>query len=74
MRIWAAVVQAFRRAAVPLAWYYLVTIVVPFANGAAHGGAAFVEHALFVLVMPPVLVVLAGAACGIVVGLWSLVR
>jgi hypothetical protein len=54
-----AVVRAFRRAALPLAWYYAVTLGLPLANGAAQAGAAFVEHALAVLVLPPVLIVLA---------------
>jgi len=57
--IWPAVVRAFRRAAPPLAWYYAVTLALPLANGAAQAGAAFVEHALVVLVLPPVLIVLA---------------
>jgi uncharacterized membrane-anchored protein len=68
MRMRAAVVQAFRRAAVPLISYYVVTLVLPLANGAAHAGAAFVEHALVVLVVPPILIVLAGAACAIARG------
>ena len=53
--------QAFRRAALPLGWYYAVTLALPFANGAAQSGAAFVKHALVVLVVPPVLIVLACA-------------
>ena len=56
---WPAVARTFRRAAPPLAWYYAVTLALPLANGAAHAGAAFVEHALIVLILPPVLVVLA---------------
>jgi hypothetical protein len=60
--LWPAAAQAFRRAAAPLAWYYAVTLALPFVNGAAHTGAAFVEHALAVLVVPPVLIVLACAA------------
>jgi hypothetical protein len=56
-----AVVRAFRRAAPPLAWYYGVTLALPLANGAAQAGAAFVEHALAVLVLPPVVIVLAWA-------------
>jgi len=44
-----------------LAWYYAVTLGIPLANGAAQAGAAFVEHALVVLVLPPVLIVLACA-------------
>jgi hypothetical protein len=49
---------AFRRAALPLAWYYAVTLALPLANGAARDGAAFVNHALIVLVVPPLLIVL----------------
>jgi hypothetical protein len=60
--MWRVVVQAFRHAAPPLAWYYAVTLVIPIANGAAQGVAAFAEHALVVLVLPPLLIVLACAA------------
>ncbi len=48
-----------------MAWYYLVTLVLPFANGAARGGAAFLEHALAVLIVPPVLIVFVSATLGI---------
>jgi hypothetical protein len=64
--MWPAVVQAFRRVAPPLVCYYAVTLALPVANGAAQAGTAFVEHALVVIVFPPVLIVLAGAICGIV--------
>jgi hypothetical protein len=60
--MWPAVAQAFRHAAPPLAWYYAVTLALPIANGAAQGVAAFAEHALVVLVLPPVLIVF---ACGV---------
>ena len=50
-----------RRAALPLAWYYVVTLALPLANGAAESGAAFLHHALAVLVVPPILIVLACA-------------
>ena len=43
-----------------VALYYAVAIAVPVANGAAGNGTGFVEHAAFVLVLPLVLVVLAG--------------
>ena len=56
------ITRAFRRTALPLASYYAVTLAVPLANGAAHSGAAFVEHALTVLVVPPIIIVLACAA------------
>jgi hypothetical protein len=57
--LWTAVARAFRRTAVPLAAYYAVTLVLPLANGAGRSGAAFVDHALVVLVIPPALIVLA---------------
>ena len=60
---WPPVARAFRRVALPLAWYYAVTLALPLANGAAHAGAAFMEHALIVLILPPVLIVLASVAC-----------
>ena len=49
-------VHAFQRAAVPLASYYVVTLGIPLANGAAASGAAFASHALFVLMVPLILV------------------
>ena len=51
---------AFRRTALPLASYYAITLVLPLANGAARSGA-FVEHAVVVLIVPPVAIVLAAA-------------
>lgn len=53
----ATVARAFRRVALPLGSYYAVTLAVPLANGAAPSGA-FMEHALMVLVVPPVAIVL----------------
>ena len=44
---------------VPLFWYLVITVAVPLANGAASGGKVFVEHTLFVLAVPLVLVALA---------------
>jgi hypothetical protein len=52
--------QAFRRLVVPLASYYAVTLALPVANGAARADA-FVDHALVVLVVPPIIVLLACA-------------
>jgi hypothetical protein len=49
---------AFRRTAVPLASYYVVTLAIPLANGAAASGAAFAVHALVVLAVPPILIAL----------------
>ena len=59
---WRTVGRGFRRAALPLVSYYAVTLAVPVANGAAQSGAAFVTHAIPVLVVPPVAIVL---ACGV---------
>lgn len=56
------IVRAFRRAAVPLTSYYMVTLGLPLANGAAGAGATFARHALAVLVAPPILIGLACAA------------
>ena len=44
---------------VPLFWYLVITVAVPLANGAASGGRFFIEHTLFVLAVPLVLVALA---------------
>ena len=56
--LWTPVARAFRRTALPLGVYYTVTLVLPLANGAARSGAAFIEHALVVLVVPPAMIVL----------------
>jgi len=53
--------HAFRRMAVPLVAYYAVTLALPLANGAAQAGAAFVKHAIVVLVVPAV-AIMAGCA------------
>jgi hypothetical protein len=55
----AAIVRAFRWAALPLAAYYGVTLALPLANGAARAGLPFVEHALVVLLVPPCLITVA---------------
>lgn len=52
---------AFRRASVPLAAYYAVTLALPIANGAARSGMVFAKHALVVLLVPLVAVALGGA-------------
>ena len=62
---------AFRRVALPLGCYYVVTLGLPLANGAAQSGAAFVNHALIVLVVPPLLIVL---ACAIRKGVYVCAR
>ena len=61
------IVRAFGRAAVPLISYYVVTLGLPLANGAAGAGAAFARHALAVLVVPPILI---GLGCVAHVLLW----
>jgi hypothetical protein len=48
--------HAFRRSVTPLVFYYAVTLALPLANGA--GGSAFLDHALVVAAVPPVLIVL----------------
>lgn len=59
--IWKAVAHTFRRTALPLASYYAVTLALPLANGAAQAGASFLDHALVVLVVPPIVITLACA-------------
>lgn len=56
------IARGFRRTAVPLCCYYAITLALPLANGAARAGLTFVEHAFFVLVIPPVLIALACTA------------
>ena len=58
----SSLANAFRRAALPLGWYYAVTIALPLANGAAQS-SGFVKHGLIVLLVPPVAIALACAAC-----------
>jgi hypothetical protein len=55
----SALARAFRRTALPLGWYYAVTIALPLANGAGGSGTDFVGHALVVAVVPPLLIVVA---------------
>lgn len=56
---------ALQRAAVPLAAYYAVTLVLPLANGAASAGAPFAMHAVMVLAVPPAAVMLVGAVVAV---------
>jgi hypothetical protein len=67
----ARLAHAFRRTALPLLSYYAVTIVLPLANGAAQSGAAFTEHALVVLIVPPFVIVVACAVHTIARGVWG---
>ena len=69
----AKVAHALRRTAVPLASYYAVTLALPLANGAAQSGAVFTEHALVVLIVPPVVIVFACAVQTIARGIWGAV-
>jgi hypothetical protein len=64
---------AFRRTALSLLSYYAVTIALPLANGAAQSGAAFTEHALVVLVVPPLVVVFAFGVHAIGRAIWAAV-
>lgn len=50
------------RAAAPLVWYYAITLAIPLLNGAGQQGGRFVQHAMIVLAVPPVLIVLARVA------------
>jgi exosortase K len=56
-----AVVNACRRAAVPLTAYYAVTLGLPLANGAAQAGRRLVDHAVIVVVVPLLMIALAAA-------------
>jgi hypothetical protein len=56
----------FRRAVVPLAFYYAVTLAVPLANGAEWWDGRFLGHAAAVLLMPLILIALVYGICGIV--------
>jgi hypothetical protein len=59
----AAIARGIRRAALPLACYYAVTLGLPLANGATAAGGDFMRHALAVLVTPMVLVAFV-STCG----------
>ena len=65
------VTRTFCRVALPLASYYAVTLALPLANGAAPSGA-FMEHALLVLVVPPMAIIFACAVHTIANGLAGL--
>lgn len=54
--------NAFRRAAVPLAWYYAITIGVPLANGASWR-APFARHVIVVIAVPLLLILIACVTC-----------
>ncbi len=47
----------FSQLSVPLAIYYAMTLGIPFANGAYRQGTEFWEHAVFVFLVPLVLIV-----------------
>ena len=69
LAMWSTVADAFRHVALPLVWYYGVTVAIPLANGRSLSDAVFVKHALVVLVLPPALIVVACAAHHIARGL-----
>ena len=69
-----ALAHAFRRAALPLACYYGVTLMLPLANGAGRSGFAFIEHAVVVATVPLVLIVLASAFASAVRGVGLAIR
>jgi len=53
---YGALWDTLRRARLPLASYYFVTIVIPLANGSGDTSRAFLEHLAFVVLAPPTLV------------------
>jgi hypothetical protein len=65
--------RAFRRATLPLAAYYAVTLVLPLVRGVSPSGA-FLEHALVVLLVPLMLILAACAVGEAVRGLTSSLR
>jgi hypothetical protein len=60
-----AILGAFGRASRPLAWYYAIAVAVPVLNGARPDGA-FLEHVASVLIVPVLLVMVAGSAMPLV--------
>ena len=58
----AVVIHAVRRAAVPLASYYAVTLALPLVNGAAYSDG-FAAHAVAVLLVPPIVVSVLVTCC-----------
>jgi len=56
----AAMARAFRGAAAPLLSYYAISVVVPLLNGGGGRAAPFLEHVCFVLLVPPVLIIITG--------------
>lgn len=61
IEVQAAVSRASRGAAVPLAAYYAVTLGIPLARGVVSLEARVVDHAVAVILVPLLMVVLAGA-------------
>ena len=53
--------RAYRRALVPLAAYYAVTLGLPIVNGAARSGTPFFKHAIVVLLVPLAAIALGSA-------------
>jgi hypothetical protein len=52
--------RAFRGAAAPLLSYYAISVIVPLLNGAGSQAAPFFEHVCFVVLVPPLLIVITG--------------
>ena len=67
----AAIASGVGRATLPLMCYYAVTLALPLANG-ADAGAAFVQHALTVLVVPIALIAIVSATSEIAAYIWKL--
>ncbi len=64
----STIARVFRSAAAPLFWYYALALLVPLRHPSALASSQFVEHALFVLVIPLALVSL--AAIGVALPKW----
>jgi hypothetical protein len=62
---WNNMAHAFRRTTLPLGAYYAVTLALPLANGASASDAAFVRHALVVLLVPVIVIALASAVSSV---------
>ena len=58
----------------PLIWYYAVTVAIPLANGAAGREPVFVEHSLFVVVIPLLVIALSASASAIMYAVSSRTR
>ncbi|HMI85320.1 MAG TPA: exosortase K [Polyangiaceae bacterium] len=59
---WDAVIATLPRFGLPLAFYDLVTVFIPLANGSGDASRAFLEHLAMVVLAPPTLVGLVALA------------